>query len=269
MSVGTITINIDPFIHLGPLTIAWHGLTIAVGVLFGGLVVGRAAREQELDTEPLWTISFLLVAGGLVGGRVFYLAEHGGLGDPSTWLGSRGFTFDGGFIAAALLIAGFVRHRRMSLGYVDAVALGLPLGVAIGRLGDVINGEHYGSATSFFLGVRNAHPDADVPSNLLAYHSGGLYEVLIAASIFAILWPLRRRLLRRPLLATWLVLALFSVGRFFEFFLRSDSPQVALGLSSTQWTSIVMLVIAVAGALVSGAIRPRRSRSGAANATKA
>ena len=32
-------------------------------------------------------------------------------------------------------------------------AFGLPLGIAIGRIGDVINGEHYGPATNFFLGV--------------------------------------------------------------------------------------------------------------------
>ncbi len=262
MLAGTITINIDPFIHLGPLTIAWHGLTIAIGILIGGLAAGRVVRERDLDPEPLWTIAFLLVAGALVGGRLFYLAEHGGLGDPSSWFGSRGFTFDGGFIAAALLIAVFVRHQRLSLSYVDAVALGLPLGVAIGRIGDVINGEHYGSATTFFLGVRNAHPDADVPSNTLAYHSGGLYEVLVGAAIFAIVWPLRHRLLDRPLAATWLVVALFSIGRFLEFFVRSDSPEVALGLSSAQWTSLVLLVVALAGALASGAIGPRRSSSG-------
>ena len=73
----------------------------------------------------------------------------------------------------------------MSVGYVDAVASDLPLGVAIGRVGEVTNGERYDSAISFLLGVRYADLNADVPSNPLAHHSGGLYEVLIAASIFA------------------------------------------------------------------------------------
>ena len=74
------------------------------------------------------------------------------------------------------------------------VAFGLPLGIAIGRIGDVIYGEHYGTATDFILGVRNTHPDADVPSPDVAYHSGGLYEMLIGAVVFAIVWSLRRRL---------------------------------------------------------------------------
>ena len=67
------------------------------------------------------------------------------------------------------------------------------------------------------------------------YHSGGLYEVLLAGVVFAIAWPLRHRL--RPGALTWLVVALFSFGRFIEFFARSDSPDLALGLSNAQWTS--------------------------------
>jgi hypothetical protein len=69
-------------------------------------------------------------------------------------------------IAAALGIGVHLRSTRPSVEYLDAVAFGLPLGIAIGRIGDVINGEHYGPATDFFLGDRNTHPDADVPDGL-------------------------------------------------------------------------------------------------------
>lgn len=107
----------------------------------------------------------------------------------------------------------------------------------------MINGEHYGPATSFFLGVRNTHPEALTPSPELAYHSGGLYEVLLGLVIFAVIWPLRRRL-RRPTALAWTVLALLAAGRFVEFFFRSDSDPLALGLVTAQWTSVVLLVIA-------------------------
>ena len=127
------------------------------------------------------------------------------------------------------------------------VAFGLPLGIAIGRVGDVINGEHYGPATDFFLGVRNTHPDADVPSPDVAYHSGGLYEVLIAAVVFAIVLALRPRL-RRPTAMTWLVIALLALGRFVEFFVRSDSDEAALGLEVAQWTSLALITAACLGA---------------------
>jgi phosphatidylglycerol:prolipoprotein diacylglycerol transferase len=97
---------------------------------------------------------------------------------PSAWLGTRGFTFNGGLIAAAAATAIYVWRRRLAPTYLDALAVGLPLGVLIGRIGDVINGEHYGPPTDSVLGVRNTHPDASVSSPELAYHSGGLYEVL-------------------------------------------------------------------------------------------
>jgi Prolipoprotein diacylglyceryl transferase len=116
----------------------------------------------------------------------------------------------------------------------------------------------------------------------LAYHSGGLYEVLLAAIVSAIAWPLGTRL-RQPLALTWLVVALFALGRFFEFFLRSDSADLALGLEIAQWTSLVLLAVAGAGAwltlegrpaprprpppargtAVSGPERPRRARRAA------
>jgi phosphatidylglycerol:prolipoprotein diacylglycerol transferase len=245
---SVITIGIDPTIEIGPVTLAWHGLTIAIGILVGGLVAAYDARRRGLQPERLYTIGMIVVIGALVGGRAFFLLEHGRLDDAGAWFSSTGFTFYGGFIAAALGIAYYVRRERLSLSYFDAIAAGLPLGIAVGRIGDVINGEHHGPATDFFLGVRNSHADALTPNPELAYHSGGLYEVLIGLLVFAIAWPLRRRLERRPLALMWLVIALFAVGRFFEFFLRSDSADLALGLEIAQWTSLALLAVAVAGA---------------------
>jgi phosphatidylglycerol:prolipoprotein diacylglycerol transferase len=245
--LSTISIGIDPTIEVGPLTVAWHGITIAVGILIGGLVARREARRRALDPEPLYTIGMILVAGALVGARLYYLAERGRLLDPGDWFGSRGFTFYGGFIAAALGIGAYLWRRRLNIEYLDVVAFGLPLGIAIGRIGDVINGEHYGPATGFFLGVRNTHPDADVPSPDVAYHSGGLYEVMIAAVVFAVVLALRPRL-RRPTAMTWLVIALLALGRFVEFFVRSDSDEAALGLEVAQWTSLALIAAACLGA---------------------
>jgi phosphatidylglycerol:prolipoprotein diacylglycerol transferase len=244
---AVITIGIDPTIDIGPVTIAWHGLTIAIGIGVGGLAVAHDARRRGLDPERIYAIGMILVLGALVGGRAFYLLEHGQLDEPGAWFGTTGFTFYGGFIAAALGIAYYLRRERLSLSYLDAIAAGLPLGLAIGRIGDVINGEHYGPPSNFVLAVRNSNPDALTPNPELAYHSGGLYEVLIGAIVFAIVWPLRTRL-HRPLALMWLMLALLSIGRFFEFFVRSDSADLALGLETAQWTSLLLLAIAVIGA---------------------
>ncbi len=249
--MAVITIGIDPTIELGPITLAWHGITIALGILIGGLAAARWLRERDLSPEPMYTFTALAAVGGIVGARIFYLLEHdpGGLLAPDRLIGSNGFTFDGGVILAALLIAGYVHRTGLSGRYLDAGAAGLPLGVAIGRIGDVINGEHYGERSTFLLAVRNSHPDALTPNPDFAYHSGGLYEVLLATIIFAVIWPLRHRF-KRPGDLAWLVLGLFAAGRFFEFFLRGDSPQLALGLNNAQWTSVALLAIVVIGRAV-------------------
>jgi phosphatidylglycerol---prolipoprotein diacylglyceryl transferase len=245
-TLSVITIGIDPTIEIGPVTVAWHGLTIAIGIVVGGLLAGRFARSRGLASDPLTTIGAIVAASALVGGRLFYLAEKGELLEPSRWFGSNGFTFNGGFIAAAIAITLYVRARRLDLRYLDCIAVALPLGIAVGRIGDVINGEHYGDPTSFFLGVRNTHPDALVPSQDVAYHSGGLYEVILGLLVFVAMLVARRRL-QSPLMAVWLVFGLLAAGRFFEFFLRSDSEELA-GLATAQWSSLILIATALVGA---------------------
>jgi phosphatidylglycerol:prolipoprotein diacylglycerol transferase len=240
-SAAVITIGIGPDLHLGPLTLAWHGLTIALGILIGGLVATQFARKRGLAGEPVQTIVGLAAVGGLLGGRLFYVAEHGG-----ALLSTHGFTFDGGFILAGMVIALYVHRAHLPLRYLDAAAFGLPPGVAIGRIGDIINGEHYGARSNFFLAVRNSSPDALTPDPHAAFQNGGLYEVMLATLIFTVVWFARDRPPRPGDLA-WLVLALFAAGRFFEFFLRSDSPNLALGLNNAQWTSLVLLAFAIVG----------------------
>lgn len=243
-----IEIGIDPEVQLGPVTLAWHGVTIAVGVLVGGIAAARHAGELRLDVDRLSTLALMLVAFGIVGARLLYLIESGEIADPGAWIGTRGFSLNGGVVLVAVAIAVYVTRAGLSLRYLDAIAVGFPLGLAIGRIGDVINGEHYGPRSSFLLAVRNSHPEAATPDPTLAFHSGGLYEVILGAAIFALLWPLRHRF-RRPTMLVWAVVALYAAGRFVEGFFRLDSAELALGLSVPQWTSVVLLVVAALGTL--------------------
>jgi prolipoprotein diacylglyceryltransferase len=97
-----------------------------------------------------------------------------------------------------------------------------------------------------------------VPSALVAYHSGGFYEVVLGLVMLAVVWPLRQRL-RHPGTLFWTVIALYGVGRFVMFFWRSDSDTLALSLSTAQWTSLALVVAAVA-ALLARSIRSRGDR---------
>ncbi len=240
-ALAVITIGIDPEIQVGPVTLAWHGITIALGIVVAMLITMRWVRLRGLNPDPLFELTGLLAISGFLGGRIYYLLEHGG-----PLLGARGFTFDGGFILAGLVLVFWVRYKRLDIRYLDAIALWLPLGVAIGRVGDLINGEHYGAVSTAFYAVRNSSPNALTPDSQLAYENGGLFEIALALFVLAAMLILQRHA-KRPGDLAWAAVGLFAFGRFFEFFLRSDSPELALGLSNAQWTSVALLVAAVMG----------------------
>ena len=85
---AVITIGIDPTIEIGPVTLAWHGLMIAVGISVSGIAAAYDARRRGLEPERLFAMGLILTAGALVGGRAFYLLEHGRLDDPGAWVSS-------------------------------------------------------------------------------------------------------------------------------------------------------------------------------------
>lgn len=249
---GVITINIDPALDLGPLTLSWHGFTIALGIGVGGWLATRVARERGLDVDHVFMLVFVIALSGMLGARAYYLVENepSAFLNPGEWFGSQGFSFYGAIILGVPAVAVYLARQRLDIRYLDALAAGFPLGMALGRVGDVINGEHYGPVSELPWAVQNAHPEADVPNNALAYHSGGLYEVVLALAMFALIWPLRGRF-NRPGMMLWTVIAIYSIGRFLMFFVRDDSTDLTLGLSVTQWTSLALLAVATIGLALS------------------
>jgi phosphatidylglycerol---prolipoprotein diacylglyceryl transferase len=240
---GVITIGIDPNIELGPVTLTWHGVMIATGIAVGGWAASRYARERDLEAARILDLVVIVAVAGIVGARALFLIEHGDLLRPGQWLSTYGFSFFGAMIAGPAAAAIYMRANRLGLRYLDALAAGFPLGMLVGRVGDLINGEHYGPVSELPWAVRNSHPDALTPNPELAYHSGGLYEMALAAAMLAVIWPLRHRF-RRPGMLLWAVIAFYSAGRFAMFFWRLDSDEVALGLVGAQWTALALIAAA-------------------------
>lgn len=249
MELAVITIDIDPEIQLGPLTLAWHGLMIAVGIAVGSVFAVRHGRELGLDPERLLNAALVLVLVGIAGSRLLFLVENdpGALLEPGEWFGTRGFSIYGAVVFGALAAAVYLRRSGMGVRSMDALAAGFPIGLVVGRIGDVINGEHFGPESDAPWAFRYLHPDAEVPSAAVAFHSGGFYEVLLGLAMFALVWPLRHRV-RRAGMLLWAVIGLYAAGRFVMFFYREDSDELWLGLVGSQWISLALLGLAAAGA---------------------
>lgn len=258
--MAVIEIGIDPELSLGPLTIAWHGLMTAVGIAVGGWLAAVYARERDLKVDEIVTLAGIITVAGIVGARAFFLLENdpGALVRPADWLGTQGFSLYGAILLGVPAVGLYLRLHGLGLRYLDALAAGFPLGLAVGRIGDVINGEHFGPASGLPWAFRHTHPDALVPNGELAYHSGGFYEVVLGLAILAVVWPLRDRF-RAPGMLLWTVIGLYAAGRFAMFFVRSDSDMLAWGLNGAQWTSIALVVV-VAVAIYVTLGWPRRAQ---------
>lgn len=240
--ISAVTIDIAPTFQIGPLEVAWHGLMTATGIVVGFWLAVRYAAERGLDTDRLLPMVGLIVLAGMVGAKLLFVAQHGSEG----LLSSNGYSIYGGLVGGGLAAAGYVKAGRLSARYLDALAAALPLSMAVGRIGDLMIGEHYGPPSDLPWAIVYSHPDAPVPSSDVAYHPGGLYEVVLSLTIFAVLWPLRGRFVR-PLTLLWATLGAYAAGRFVMFFWRDDASATIAGLNSAQLESLALLAVALAG----------------------
>jgi phosphatidylglycerol:prolipoprotein diacylglycerol transferase len=245
----SLTIGLAPAFDVGPLTLSWHGILIAFGLLVGMAVAQRLAQARAADADAVVGMAVVGTFSGLVGARLYYLAQEDSARLLTPWRdASSGFAFYGTVIVALPATAIFLRATgRAVLPHLDVLALAFPAGMALGRVGDLLNGEHYGPPTGLPWGVTYTDPASHAPQTGVAYHSGALYEVAFVA-VLAVGVLAGHRYLRRPGDALWFVLGAYSVGRFIVFFWVRDVDVVAVGLRQAQWTSVALLAIAVTGA---------------------
>jgi phosphatidylglycerol---prolipoprotein diacylglyceryl transferase len=244
-------ISYDPIvrIHIGPLSISPHGVGIAVGFLVGARLMVPEAERKGITADQVYALLTRAAIGAVIGARLAYVVNH--LGDYDSileifkvWKG--GISLLGGIFGAIALALPKMRSERLSFWKVmDAAAPGMALGIIIGRIGDLIVGDHLGKTTSFFLGYRC--PDAATASPCVGtiVHQTALYDLI---SSCVLLWVLLR-LRRSPRYDGFLILvfgAWYGAMRVVEDFLREDVRH--FGLTGSQWTALAT-VLACAAAL--------------------
>lgn len=259
-------------IEIGPLSISPHGIGIAVGYLVGAQLMVRRARKREGSPkeEDIWNSLFWALLGALVGARVGYVIGHfsevtdGGddlLGVFKVWEG--GISLLGGITGAVLVALPYVMRKKMGFWRtVDLAAPGLALGIVIGRIGDLLIGDHLGDPTDFALGwrclgeaggpgptaapvYRQALQTGDPPSLGcfdLAVHQTALYDFVSTLVLLGVLLYLGRT--RRPLGFLVLVfVAWYGTVRVITDFLRVD--RTYFGFTGSQLLSIVVVALAL------------------------
>lgn len=243
-----IEINIDPtLIQAGPLIITWHGFFTAVGVLAGVMLAVKYGGRLGFSEDDIVSVALWAVIGGIVGARALHVIDQWAYyaQDPLMILrvNEGGLAIFGAVIGGPLAGAIYAWRRGFSVAkLLDVGAVGLIMGMAIGRLGDIINGEHHGTPANLPWAVTYVHPNTLGDPGVSVHLAVG-YEMLLDLLIFGLLVALFGRLPRAGMLF-WLFGALYSFGRFFIQFYRVDTPFL-LGLSQAQLLSFLVGAVAL------------------------
>ena len=264
--VGGIPINIDPTLFKWdgvPLQITWHGFFTAVGTLVGIWLAVRWATRAGFTEDDTFSVAMWGVIGAIIGARLFHVVDQWNFyaRDPiAIFKVNEGGLAIFGTIVGGPLAGGLYAWRK---GFnvarlADLAAPPLILGMAIGRIGDIINGEHHGvHAEGFPLAVVYTNPNTLGEMGIPVHLAVG-YELVMDLVIFAGLVWLARGLTRLPDgrwrfnwdprlprdgMLFWTYLFVYSLGRFFVEFYRQDTV-FALGISQAQLLSVLAAMVA-------------------------
>lgn len=265
----TIVIDLNPnILRIGPLLITWHGVFAVLGIIAAARLGFWILEREGIELPNGGDLLVWMIALGLVGARLLFVWENYRLFENGQWLRAFAITEGGisqwgglfGAIIGALIWA---RLNRFSFWKIlDAGGAGAMIGLAVGRIGDVINGEHHGTPTTLPWGVDYVNANTlGQPGQVV--HPEVAYEMVLCLGILALILPFHRRLSRRlPAGVLGLTyLAVYAFGRFFLSYFRADL-QIVFGLRQAQIASALMVLIA----LVAIPILLRRARAAAGRA---
>jgi len=245
----------DPIaFSIGPLAVRWYGLMYLLAFL-GFLFLGRLRANDTwrgLTKQDVDVLLFFGVLGVILGGRLGYVLFYKPayyLANPlevfMVWKG--GMASHGGIIGVIIVMYLFARSRgKPFLQVADFVVPLIPQGLALGRVGNFINGELWGRPAD-----PNVWPWAMVfpqSGDTIARHPSQVYQFLLeGVLLFVLLWIYSRK--PRPL---GVVSAMFLIGYgvlrvIAEFGREPDAflGLLAFDLSMGQWLSLPMIAIGI------------------------
>jgi phosphatidylglycerol---prolipoprotein diacylglyceryl transferase len=273
---------IDRF-HLGDsIAISPHGLGIAIGFMTGAWLFTKLSVRRGIPEGLASSIVFWSVVGSLVGARVAYVIAHvSEFESPLDWLRiwEGGISLLGGIAGATIANAINIKRQEYRFRFfqvADTIAPCLALGIAIGRIGDLIIGDHLGKPTSWLLawtyeggtlappfsctddictatlrggfvetidraGATLTDAAGKVLERGVGVHQTALYDMLLAATLFAFLWWFIRSP-RREGVATLTFGLAYGCIRLLEDSVRIDKRFGPF--TGSQWTALTVVILA-------------------------
>ncbi|ATH60799.1 MULTISPECIES: prolipoprotein diacylglyceryl transferase [Staphylococcus] len=243
---------IDPIaFELGPISVHWYGIIIAVGILMGYFIAQESIKRIGFDKDTLVDIIFWSAIFGFIVARIYFVIfqwpyyAQNLIEIPMIWYG--GIAIHGGLIGG--FITGIIVCKQKNINPFqigDVVAPSLILGQGIGRWGNFMNHEAHGGPVSKTV-LENLHIPDFIINNMYIegqyYQPTFLYESVWDILGFVVLILLRKHLRIGDTFALYLIW--YSIGRFFVEGMRTDSLMLTSDIRVAQVMSIVLIIAGV------------------------
>lgn len=250
--------NVSPEAFRVPILdrpIYFYGIIIALAFLSAAVYVLRRTKTFGLDSDRVMDVILCAVIFGIVGARLYYVTFTWDTysGNPLSvfYIWEGGIAIFGGIIGGVIAAVFACRWRKVKLlPMLDLASGGLFIGQAIGRWGNFVNAEAYGSVTTLPWGMKIGENASSLVHPTFFYES-----MWCLLGFLFIAWYTRRRRFDGEL---WLIyLGWYGLGRFFIERLRTDS----LMLGSVRVSQIVALLCVLASVFVLFSTRSKIRRS--------
>ncbi len=263
----TFTVNETAF-SIGDFQIRWYGILIAIGFLLAILYAYRSSKKMSIDMNRLVDAVIVGLIGGIVCARLFYVVFYPGdkyWKNPVEilWIHQGGLAIYGGLIGALVFGGLMAKVRKLKVAAVlDIASLGFLIGQCVGRWGNFVNQEAFGSATSLPWGMYSARTEEIVPGSPV--HPCFLYESILCLLGFILLHIFTRKFRRYDGQTFLLYIVWYGACRFFIEGLRTDS--LLIPYTNLRVSQVIAAACVVLGILLLIIFRHKTSLTGCGSA---
>jgi phosphatidylglycerol:prolipoprotein diacylglycerol transferase len=248
---------------IGPVVIRSYGLALTLSFLLGVIYIYRTARKKNISFDPLLSIAYIMIFGGVLGARLFYVLFH--LDEfREDWLSSfnpfhggqfgiAGLNLYGGILTAVILTYIYLRRKRMPiLATFDLFAPTIGLGLIFTRIGCFFNGCCFGTPTTLPWGV--VFPTDSIPFYTFGsehLHPAQLYSSLYGLLLFIFLhWRLKHKIFDGQVLALlFMIEAIFRYAIEYVRYYEDEMMISFLGMHPT-YNQIISIVLFLTGLIL-------------------
>lgn len=243
VSNAVASIPSPSFNTVGPFSM--YGLSIGLGIVACTLLVRKRMIDRRIHGDTAPEMLVWVVPAGIIGARMYHvITDWKPIGQwHEIWKGGLGIP--GGIALGAVAGLLFIKHRGLPRAKVaDAIAPGIPLAQAFGRVGNWWNQELYGGPTELAWGLEIDSPPAEYAAGTL-FHPTFLYELLWNLGIVVLLIWIDRRKLLKPGKLIWVYTGAYAIGRLWIESLRIDPATEIAGVRINIWMMSLVLIVSL------------------------